>query len=1171
MGEMERMNLIVDWTSSIGQGNKNRVLKGTFNGKNVAVKISIRPAKKFEIPPAIVSSSVSNDSQLVPVTWSGKIRDPRSKQEHFAIIEPLAKTNLLKHVTGLRERKQFGEFSALKLALNLASIVAALHAHNIIHRNIRPEKILVFNDDEMRLSDSGSAKASITTTVTNTAVHVGAENYMAPEMLRGLPFCSPKSDVYSLGGCLYWIFTGEAPYQGTLLARRCVVEGAPLDMKAVPPGIAQIIQATRNLNHSRRPTADDVANAIYEIYQGRLAEIDPIVLPEVSFIAQFGQQHTEIYPKVLAREETCALVRGDHVFRGEDGRDGPPGGPGEPGSSPESMNCMIGRSGLGLYIEMDSNMRVISSFLMKNAQYELGLIGGNGGDGGAGSADYLGGPGGAGGAGGDLTITTKNPEVIPFVYANVSGGLGGVSADTGRRAPSGAPGSIRFFIVNPDGTTFSPASAFAPRIMKASVTAEGHTDMCVPGERIFISQIEVKNFGDLASPPELRIVPIEYDEGVIELITQTPAPLEPIGPKQTAHSASFLTFRAARPKFDPFPPPPESQRTTGTAVATVQLAPALAQTVLLLSLKLFSRIFKESILSMRVACCFPLQVSSVSLAPRAAAGDTVAVGVAYRNISKRRPVRTDGQSYLCVAVKPLDTPTELTPLRLYGGFLGPAESAPAATHFGRIIPLPPSVEPEFQAVEERALEFTLSSHPLLAPIEVYVHLVVDGHLVHSVSSQAFGTVRYFPPPAPTPLVVLHRGSARADFFALEHWARVWGSLDEIRVFDAGVYGGLLDAAERPIQAWAENHRGMPIFLHSSEADSALVSSLFAHFTAADGALAPDSSASLVMPKAHARGVNFIAGLAAFFEPVALVGSPGERETARQRLMGFPPSFLADDLPIEPLGKVSCLCGASPFHKAKTRLKKLLARRNKEASGKPFVAIIFKRNEGARVGALSAVICRSRLARSLNLSVVSPRAMECEELVRFCVTLRAVGVAHLLRLFLRCAQAELAMPLGEQRLDALDLLSLALQERVENEVRHDEALAASASGTANRIVEFWRHNKDALDRSSIAPLALLAPFVVKKGVRDLLEGRTDDIAAFLPDALEVHIKERIPSRADETGLLGGEAQRVRFAKALTEARHRYSWGNIVVSLTADLFHRPLVSLPSKKSGIIDITG
>lgn len=106
---------------------------------------------------------------------------------------------------------------SLELVVNIMSqILSAIdiaHRHNIIHRDIKPQNILITENNEVKITDFGIAVVLSDTSLTQTNTLLGSVHYLSPEQARGKS-ATVKSDIYALGVVLYELITGEVPYDG---------------------------------------------------------------------------------------------------------------------------------------------------------------------------------------------------------------------------------------------------------------------------------------------------------------------------------------------------------------------------------------------------------------------------------------------------------------------------------------------------------------------------------------------------------------------------------------------------------------------------------------------------------------------------------------------------------------------------------------------------------------------------------------------------------------------------------------------------------------------------------------------------------------------------------------------------------------------------------------------
>ena len=93
----------------------------------------------------------------------------------------------------------------------MCSGIGAAHASGIIHRDIKPQNIIISKDGKVKVTDFGIAKAATSNTVSTNAM--GSVHYTSPEQARG-GFSDQRSDIYSIGITLFEMVTGQVPFDG---------------------------------------------------------------------------------------------------------------------------------------------------------------------------------------------------------------------------------------------------------------------------------------------------------------------------------------------------------------------------------------------------------------------------------------------------------------------------------------------------------------------------------------------------------------------------------------------------------------------------------------------------------------------------------------------------------------------------------------------------------------------------------------------------------------------------------------------------------------------------------------------------------------------------------------------------------------------------------------------
>jgi serine/threonine protein kinase len=155
---------------------------------------------------------------------------------------------------------------ALEIAIAIARGLAFAHRHGLVHRDVKPQNILLNGDRRPKVTDFGIARSlDVKKGVTQTGTVLGTSNYIAPEQASG-DGASVQSDVYSLGVVLFELLTGSVPFVGesfVTVAMQHINEPAPnvaSRRREVPPRVAAAVdRALAKSPRDRYPTMDAFA------------------------------------------------------------------------------------------------------------------------------------------------------------------------------------------------------------------------------------------------------------------------------------------------------------------------------------------------------------------------------------------------------------------------------------------------------------------------------------------------------------------------------------------------------------------------------------------------------------------------------------------------------------------------------------------------------------------------------------------------------------------------------------------------------------------------------------------------------------------------------------------------------------------------------------------------
>ncbi len=159
----------------------------------------------------------------------------------YYIVMELVEGITLKKYIEKKARLSFKE--AVSIAIQVSMGIELAHSNHIIHRDIKPQNIIISKDGKVKVTDFGIAKAATSNTITSNVM--GSVHYTSPEQARG-GYSDEKSDIYSLGITMFEMLTGRVPFNGettVAIAIKHIQEELPSPREFVPevPGSVEAI------------------------------------------------------------------------------------------------------------------------------------------------------------------------------------------------------------------------------------------------------------------------------------------------------------------------------------------------------------------------------------------------------------------------------------------------------------------------------------------------------------------------------------------------------------------------------------------------------------------------------------------------------------------------------------------------------------------------------------------------------------------------------------------------------------------------------------------------------------------------------------------------------------------------------------------------------------------
>ncbi len=196
--------------SSIGSGGMADVYKAKCNVLKRLVAIKVLKAEYSEDANFVArfhreaeAAAGLNQPNIVSVYDVGE-----DDGMHYIVMELVDGVTLERYIA---RKGKLTEREAIEVGMQVAKGLEAAHAQGIIHRDIKPQNIIISREGKIKVADFGIARVSSSQTLTDNSM--GSVHYISPEQAKG-GYCDERSDIYSLGISLYEMLTGRLPYTG---------------------------------------------------------------------------------------------------------------------------------------------------------------------------------------------------------------------------------------------------------------------------------------------------------------------------------------------------------------------------------------------------------------------------------------------------------------------------------------------------------------------------------------------------------------------------------------------------------------------------------------------------------------------------------------------------------------------------------------------------------------------------------------------------------------------------------------------------------------------------------------------------------------------------------------------------------------------------------------------
>jgi serine/threonine protein kinase len=295
----------------IGEGGMATVYRAldTRLGRTVAIKI-LHPEYSRDRPfiqrfqqEAEFAASLGAHPNIVAIYDIGE--DGRL---HFIVME-LIDGRTLKDL--IRERAPFAVAEAFGIGSQVASALDFAHKRGLVHRDVKPQNIMVTSDGTAKVTDFGIAQSAAASQLTRTGMVIGTVHYFSPEQAQGKP-ATPASDIYSLGIILYEMLTAHLPFDaenavGVAMQHIQSTPPSPWDYNSALPAraVGTFMRALEKDPRNRYRDAAEFAAALaapVAVDSGGTTTVNPI-------ISEATRQATAMYRPVEPVARRPAVVR----------------------------------------------------------------------------------------------------------------------------------------------------------------------------------------------------------------------------------------------------------------------------------------------------------------------------------------------------------------------------------------------------------------------------------------------------------------------------------------------------------------------------------------------------------------------------------------------------------------------------------------------------------------------------------------------------------------------------------------------------------------------------------------------------------------------------------------------------------------------------------------------
>ncbi len=241
------------------------------------------------------------------------IYDVGTENNNYYIVMEYIKGQTLKEL--IKGKGTLGVEYATNIAIQICYALDHAHKNHIVHRDIKSHNILIREDNSVKVTDFGIARAVSSSTITNTGNVIGSVHYFSPEQARG-GYTDEKSDIYSLGIVMYEMLTGRLPFEGEspIAVALKHIQEEPVPPSKIVPRIPKAVEAIllKCMEKEVSKRYSSAAEIINDLRQS-------LVMPNGDFVKKnkFTDESTRVLEPIKIIDKDVADIPSEENVRNE--------------------------------------------------------------------------------------------------------------------------------------------------------------------------------------------------------------------------------------------------------------------------------------------------------------------------------------------------------------------------------------------------------------------------------------------------------------------------------------------------------------------------------------------------------------------------------------------------------------------------------------------------------------------------------------------------------------------------------------------------------------------------------------------------------------------------------------------------------------------------------------